>query len=206
MFCSKCGSVVADGTLFCAACGQPVAGAPSAPIGSAPVASQPATASARRPVVYAGFWLRFVAAIIDSLVLGIPFGALFFALMFSSLPALMRMQGQDPMMIIMTILPRLLLILLISLVASWLYWAGMESSEWQATLGKKALGLYVTDLEDRRATFGKTSGRFFAGRGIGSIPYLGGLYYLISCITAGFTERKQAVHDMIAGCLVLRKI
>ncbi|MDE3111233.1 MAG: RDD family protein, partial [Acidobacteriota bacterium] len=45
----------------------------------------------------------------------------------------------------------------------------------------------------------------WGGRGIGAVPYLGGLYFLISCIMAGFTERKQALHDMIANCLVLRK-
>jgi uncharacterized RDD family membrane protein YckC len=146
-----------------------------------------------------------VAAIIDSLILGIPFGAIFFALIASSLPALTRMQGEAPMVIAAMILPRLLLFALISLVGSWLYWAGMESSEWQATLGKKALGLYVTDMEGRRTTFGKTSGRFWGGRGIGAVPYLGALYFLISCIMAGFTERKQALHDMIANCLVLRK-
>jgi len=53
-------------------------------------------------------------------------------------------------------------------------------------------------------SFGKASGRFFAGRGLGMVPYLGGLYYLVDCIMAGFTEKKQALHDMIAGCLVQR--
>jgi uncharacterized RDD family membrane protein YckC len=111
---------------------------------------------------------------------------------------------QDPMVIVMTILPRIFFLLLLSLAASWLYWALMESSTWQATLGKKALGLYVTDLAGNRASFGKTSGRFFAGRGIGYVPSIGGLYYLIDCIMAGFTEKKQALHDIIAGCLVQR--
>lgn len=146
-----------------------------------------------------------VAAIIDYLIIGIPLGAIFFGLIASSIPAMMRMQGEPPMLLMMAILPRLIIIGVISLVGSWLYWAGMESTEWQATLGKKALGLYVTDMEGRRASFGKTSGRFWAGRGIGAVPYLGGLYFLISCIMAGLTERKQALHDMIASCLVLRK-
>ncbi|HEV3482814.1 MAG TPA: RDD family protein [Candidatus Acidoferrales bacterium] len=75
----------------------------------------------------------------------------------------------------------------------------MASDAWQ-----KALGLYVTDLTGARLTFGRASGRFFAGRGIAYVPSVGGLYFLIDCIMAGVTEKKQAVHDMIAGCLVQR--
>jgi uncharacterized RDD family membrane protein YckC len=179
--------------------------ATSAPAVAAPPLAQPAVASAvaAPAVLYAGFWLRVVAAIIDGFVLAIPSGLVFFLLMASALPFLMR--SSDPMTVMITILPRLLMLLVIYLAGSWLYWALMESSARQATLGKMALGLYVTDLAGNRATFGRTSGRFFAGRGISMVPYLGGLYFLISCIMAGFTEKKQALHDMIANCLVLRK-
>lgn len=206
MYCSRCGAAVADGVAFCSACGQSMGAAASTQtqVGVLPP-PQPQVA-AGMPVLYAGFWLRVVAAIIDYLIIGIPIGVIFFGLIASSLPSIMRMQqDQAPMVMMMAILPRLIIIGVISLVGGWLYWAGMESSEWQATLGKKALGLYVTDMEGRRATFGKTSGRFWAGRGIGAVPYLGGLYFLISCIMAGLTERKQALHDIIANCLVLRK-
>ena len=78
-------------------------------------------------------------------------------------------------------------------MASWLYWASMESSPWQATLGKKALGIEVTDFAGRRISFARASGRYF-----GKIIFIG-------FILAGFTERKQALHDMIAGCLVVRR-
>jgi uncharacterized RDD family membrane protein YckC len=203
MFCSKCGATIADGTIFCTSCGQLAAGPPSA---AATPPAQPAwqAAAAARPVTYAGFWLRFVAAFIDGIALGVPFVPIFFLLFADVFPSLMH--SQDPTELVMTVLPRVLLLLVIYLVGSWLYWALMESSAWQATLGKKALGLYVTDLAGNRATFAKTSGRFFAGRGLGSVPYIGGLYFFISCICAGFTEKKQALHDMMAGCLVLRKL
>jgi len=88
---------------------------------------------------------------------------------------------------------------LILFVLSWIYHAWMESSEYQATLGKMALGLTVTDLMDQRLTFGRASGRFFARIVSNLIPLE------IGYIMAGFTEKKQALHDMIAGCLVLRK-
>ena len=64
MFCSKCGANVPDNATFCSACGQPTGGLPVAPAGSVAVAARPS-------VQYAGFWLRFVAFIIDAIVLGV---------------------------------------------------------------------------------------------------------------------------------------
>ena len=88
------------------------------------------------------------------------------------------------------------LLLLVQLI-SWLYFAAFESSPWQATPGKKVLGLRVTDLEARRISFIRASGRYF-GKIISS------LLFGIGFLMAGFTEKKQALHDMLAGCLVLR--
>jgi uncharacterized RDD family membrane protein YckC len=205
MYCSKCGGTLADGASFCAACGQST-GATSAAQPQAGVLPPPQPPIvAATGVLYAGFWLRVVAAIIDGLIIGIPFAVICFLVFASAFPMLARIQGEPPMMIVATVLPRIIIIAIIYIVGTWLYWASMESSEWQATLGKKALGLYVTDMDGKRTTFGRTSGRFWAGRGIGFVPYLGALYFLISCIMAGFTEKKQALHDMIANCLVLRK-
>jgi len=218
MFCSKCGANVTEGSAFCPSCGMPVAGysvggqAPVAPTvpaagGYAPAAGgyPPGYAAARPTVTYAGFWLRFVAVIIDRLILSVVFVPLWFVMIASALPELMG-RPRSPFELVPLILPRLMFFVLIALVGTWLYWALMESSSWQATLGKKALGLSVTDLQGNRVSFGKASGRFFAGRGAGLFPYIGWLYYFISCICAGFTEKKQAIHDMIASCLVLRKV
>jgi uncharacterized RDD family membrane protein YckC len=205
MYCSKCGTTIADGAAFCGSCGQSTG---AVAVAQVPVAVQPPpppAAAAATGVLYAGFWLRVVAAIIDNLVLVIPVGFLYVFVFASAIPMLLRGGGGNPMAAMMLIGPRILLMIFAAIVVRWLYWATMESSEWQATLGKKALGLYVTDMEGRRTTFGRTSGRFFAGRGLGVVTPLGGLYYFISCIMVGFTEKKQALHDMIANCLVLRK-
>jgi uncharacterized RDD family membrane protein YckC len=88
--------------------------------------------------------------------------------------------------------------IVIGFVGGWLYFAYFESSEWQATLGKRALNLVVTDLQGHRISFGRASGRYF-GKLISGKLCLG-----IGYLLAGFTEKKQALHDMIASCLVLR--
>jgi uncharacterized RDD family membrane protein YckC len=84
-----------------------------------------------------------------------------------------------------------------SMVVNWIYEASLESSSYQATLGKMALGLKVTDLEGRRISFARATGRHFA-------KILSGMILLIGYIIAGFSTRKQALHDMIAGTLVVR--
>ena len=78
------------------------------------------------------------------------------------------------------------------LIIGWLYFAGMESSASAQSPGKIALGLTVTGMDGQRVTFGRASGRFFAKIITGLVP----LY--IGFIMAGFTEKKQALHDMIA--------
>src|ERR1700728_2980251 len=222
MFCSSCGKQTSDTSAFCGSCGRPVVGYS---VGGASTASAtPAYAGAGAgggsvavgavaqagAAAYAGFWLRFVASIIDGLVLGIPIAILVFLSIASMIPTFMhtaQSNPQDPraaMVFVAAILPRIFLLVVLAEIGGWLYWGLMESSTWQATLGKKALGLYVTDLSGNRPSFGRASGRYFAGRGISYVPSIGGLYFLVDCIVAGFTERKQALHDMIAGCLGLR--
>jgi uncharacterized RDD family membrane protein YckC len=73
----------------------------------------------------------------------------------------------------------------------------MTSSSKQGTLGKMVFRLRVTDLNGARISFARATGRFFA-------KILSGMILNIGYIMAGFTERKQALHDMIAGTLVVR--
>ena len=221
MFCGQCGAKAAEGSAFCSSCGQPIAGhSGQAPVGptvpesfsSAPSVYIPPPLPERAPgmqpaVAYAGFWLRAVAAIIDGIIVVIPTAPFAAAIFFSSFRNIQDLQTmQDPTALMETFAPKFAILLFVSVFLSWLYWGLCESSGWQATLGKKALGLVVTDMEGRRISFARASGRFFTGRGFGSIPYLGGLYFFIDCICVGFTARKQAIHDMIASCLVLRKL
>jgi uncharacterized RDD family membrane protein YckC len=219
VYCSKCGGLVEDGIAFCPACGQPAgvtpaAGAPAAlPASSYPGAGYPAVSQPVAPVVYAapgvqfaGFWLRVVAYIIDSIVMGLAFMAIFipFAVMTGLTAVLGNIHpGEDPDNIATalggTFFLGLFALISLSIVGGWLYHAKMESSSWQATLGKRVLNLRVTDLNGARVTFGRASGRYFAKIITGLIPF--GIGYML----AGLTERRQALHDMIASCLVLRE-
>ncbi|MGC4090180.1 MAG: RDD family protein [Polyangiaceae bacterium] len=81
--------------------------------------------------------------------------------------------------------------------ASWLYFAIMESSPRQATVGKLALGLAVTDENGRRIGFGRATGRYFA-------KIISSIILLIGFMMVGWTARKQGLHDLIAGTLVYK--
>jgi len=80
----------------------------------------------------------------------------------------------------------------------WCYFAAFESSPLRATPGKLAAGLYVTDTHGERLTFGRATGRYFA-------KILSALPLGVGFIMAGLTPKKQALHDLITECLVLRK-
>ena len=84
-----------------------------------------------------------------------------------------------------------------AILCGWLYFALMESSANQATLGKMAIGIKVTDMSGRRIGFGQATGRYFG-------KILSSMILLIGYIMAAFTEKKQALHDMLAGCLVVK--
>lgn len=128
---------------------------------------------------FAGFWLRFVAYIIDGLVLSVP-----------SLLIYQTIGGG-------IIQPNSLAQTLVAIIGV-SYFAFFESSEKQATLGKMALGIIVTDLQGERISFARAVGRYFS-------KIVSALILLIGFMMAGFTEKKQALHDMMAGTLVVRK-
>ncbi|HLE36474.1 MAG TPA: RDD family protein [Candidatus Acidoferrales bacterium] len=149
-------------------------------------------------VQYAGFWLRFLAYLIDSLVLSVPAVFLVFLMFVGMAGSLSQIERRNEVVPVLGSILFLILFYVLLFAGLWLYYAIMESSSWQATLGKKALNLQVTDLDGRRISFGRASGRFFG-------KLISGMILNIGYIMAGFTEKKQALHDMIAGCLVLRR-
>jgi uncharacterized RDD family membrane protein YckC len=139
--------------------------------------------------VYAGFWLRFAAYLIDTIILGlvfVPVGVVLELMQTASASS----QGLDLMPGING------LVNVGSILAGWLYSSLLESSSWQGTVGKKVVGLRVTDLDGNRISFGKATGRYFG-------KILSGMICLVGFIMAAFTEKRQALHDQLAGTLVL---
>ena len=211
MFCSRCGIRVEEGNRFCQACGQEVGAAVVTPSAAASAPPPPiaVSAGASAPTPYAGFWLRFAAALVDGLILGIPFWIVVGVLisMFGGLGLILHRIPQDthpvdPREVMALLAPFFMAFFLgwlVFFILQWLYFAILESSERQATFGKSMMSLRVTNSEGQRISFGHATGRFFAKIVSGMVPLA------IGYIMAGFTERKQALHDLIAGTLVLRK-
>lgn len=126
---------------------------------------------------YAGFWRRFFAFLIDdALISGFILVTLwraterlsFFAILWSLL------------------------------IFRWIYYAGMESSQKQGTIGKMVLGVIVTDLEGNRIDFGKATVRYFS-KILSQALFYGGYAMVL------VTEKKQGLHDKVANTLVLTK-
>ena len=197
-FCNKCGAQNSAGAQFCSRCGTALSPLPGAAAGSIPAASAPAAASAYPPppsaagIRYGGFWIRVVAAIIDAVIvraLAWPIGLLF------GLGGLAGTFGGFPHGAMGLHLLGGGAVAVVVVFGSWLYEAFMLSSEYQATLGKMIFGMKVTDLNGSRISFARATGRHFA-------KWLSGMILLIGYIMVGFTERKQGLHDMLAGTLV----
>ena len=195
LFCTKCGAPNAASAQFCSRCGAvtgPGGAVPATPVPAAAYPSATGYPTAQVGARYGGFWVRVVAAIVDGILIRIvvtPVGAIFGL---GGLAAgglghgglLLHLVGGG-------------VTLLLVIAGSWLYEALMESSSYQATLGKMIFGMKVTDLYGNRISFARATGRHFA-------KILSGMILGIGFIMAGVTERKQGLHDMLAGTLVRR--
>ncbi|MCB1573171.1 MAG: RDD family protein [Xanthomonadales bacterium] len=147
-------------------------------------------------IVHAGFWRRFAAYSLDSLILMIPFLIVFGLLAYLSFRAAMSGESPGGMILLFYFLAYVG-----AIVGSWLYFAKFESGANQATPGKRIMGIKVTNISGERITFGRATGRFFGKIVTGIIP-LG-----IGWMLAGWTGRKQALHDMMATtCVVFRGV
>jgi len=122
--------------------------------------------------VYAGFWVRFLALIIDAIIIAVATGIVTAATFGAGI--------------------------VISLCGPWLYEAFMLSSEWQATVGKRAMSIVVTGTDGGRISFARATGRHFA-------KYISAFILGIGFFMAAFTAKKQALHDMMAETVVTNR-
>jgi uncharacterized RDD family membrane protein YckC len=179
------------GAESCPACGEPLVDSAKENGNEKAAGNIPA----RKSIVYAGFWFRAAAYLLDTSTLGFVLGV-------TVLGPILRNNHvgssvQDAWKFYTGDSPQATALLLLIQLVSWLYFATFESSPWQATPGKKVLGLRVTDLEGKRLSFIRASGRYFG-------KLISWLLLGLGFVLAGFTEKKQALHDILASCLVLR--
>ena len=198
--CEKCGAEIPDGASYCSQCETPLSVAHIGPV-YVPQSAQPPEVIPAIPDLsrlpprpaFAGFWLRAVAYLFDTILISLVLGliASFYPATFIKFP--------DATAPSLTALPQLTPIAFaITMTATWFYYTIFEASVWQATPGKRVLRLYVADLNGQRPTFARAAGRNLA-------KIISSLTFLVGYLVAGFTERKQALHDILASCLVLRR-
>jgi uncharacterized RDD family membrane protein YckC len=188
MVCPDCGAEVSAGAAFCGFCGRTV---------GQPIA----------PVAYAGFWRRVAATVIDLVVLAPYVVALCGLTMTPVTPeeaaVFQRMRSgqatqRETLAVNMRITNQLGGAMFFTFLLGWPYFALMESSRAQGTMGKIILRIKVTDLGFKRVRFRKASARYWL-RPVSALPAQAGF------LVAAFSKRKQALHDMLAGCLVVRE-
>ncbi|MCC6349002.1 MAG: RDD family protein [Candidatus Eisenbacteria bacterium] len=190
MFCAQCGQWLSEGEAVCSRCGAPVHGGAAGV--SAPALPEPATAVHPPSVAHAadamipgGFWRRFASGIVDTLVLFFP-------------TAIVRvLSGMDAWGSGNPMDAALLRAGVINLLLYWLYCAVLESSRAQGTLGQQLLGLRVCDDRMRRISFLRATGRNWA-------QWLSGMTCGLGYLLNLWTRRRQTLHDLVAGCLVVR--
>ncbi len=173
---------------------------PAAPTAaSAPPAPPPLA----QTLVNAGFWKRVIAYLIDAIVLYLPNMLIDRALGGAAAQAALERTLTNAVGDVPNILaayqhyyevmwPGMLL----GALLAWLYFAACESSPWQATIGKLALGIRVTNLEGRRISFPRALGRYGA-------KLISFMVLFIGVLMVAWTPRKQGLHDLMAGTLVV---
>lgn len=147
--------------------------------------------------------MRLVAFIIDAIIIGVLQSFVFVPILgvlgisiFNSTPDM-----SDPDQVagmVATIAAAMGTVWILAMIIQILYFTFMESSKYQATVGKLALGLMVTDVNGAKLDFTKALVRNLC-------RIISNITMLIGYIIAGFTEKKQALHDIIAGTLVVKK-
>ena len=168
--------------------------------------SYAATMAPPTHLVYAGFWPRVAAHLLDNLIVSVPFVVIWFAVIASVIglgvfTQFARQNGAEPSQpsaaLVGSVILLYLTLVLGRVLVVWLYHAVLESGPHQSTWGKRAMGLKVTSFTGQRISFGHASGRYFS-------TLITNMTMGIGYLMVAFTDRKQALHDMIAGTLVVR--
>lgn len=186
MICPRCSHTQDDAAIYCASCGMFLGKGGAATPAVKTDQGQAATA-------YAGFLKRAGAWVIDAILVGIM-NLIVTGVVFG----FDRSTADGSNQFRFEFTAEMGAETLISLGIAWGYFALMESSPKQATLGKMALGIIVTDIREQRISFARATGRYFA-------KLLSWITALVGFFMAAWTPKKQGLHDIIAGTLVVNQ-
>jgi len=192
VFCTHCGQANPDGAKYCSSCGRALPPAPSLVVPSLPEEvtapsgiRQSGVATTPNASSFAGFWIRVAAHMLDGWVLT---GC---ALVGASAGAVLAGLSKHPLG------DGALIGWVLVGIGSLAYYPVLESSQRQATIGKRVVGLTVTDTEGQRISLGRAIGRLLG-------KLLNGFTFGIGWLMVGVTAQKRGLHDFVAGTLVLK--
>ena len=199
MFCPKCGKETDASGKFCQWCGADIASIPANPVATPEEEECPDIG------IYAGLGRRFVAFIVDIIiivlfdlvamtVLGLTRGIQNSYFYFVQHVPVEQLTTEGTMGSLLGSVIAAYGIILI--IIPWLFFAGFESSRSQATPGKLLMHIVVTDMTGNKPTFARVTLRHFA-------KFVSALIIFIGFLMIGLTQKRQGLHDRIAGCLVL---
>ena len=192
--CISCGNPALPDGKFCLFCGDVLTESPEKTSTIADPSNPKSEAATPEPPEYAGFWLRVWAGTID---VGIEVMA---ALLLSGLVyysmLLFTDQSYGLTHATASYVSGIAAIAFLS-VGAWLYSAFSESSEHRATIGKRIVGLQVVTASGDQLTFGQATVRHF-------MKFLSLFTAAVGFMMAGWTKRRQALHDMPSDCVVIR--
>ena len=143
---------------------------------------------------HGGFWLRLAAAIIDTIITQL--GLTIIGVIIGIFVGIFMGAAGSPMGDIEMVAGGIGYA--IGIIGQWLYFTIFEISGWMATPGKKILGLQVTHLNGQQIGFGRANGRYWG-------KIVSALILMIGFIMIAFTDKKQGLHDIMAGTLVIKK-
>jgi uncharacterized RDD family membrane protein YckC len=199
MFCPKCGKETDASGKFCQWCGSDIESVP------VKIVATPEEYPASAVGVYAGLGRRFIAFIIDVILIlligsviiaffeligGIRY-TYYLAVNHAPIGELTQAGTVDA-----ALGPIVASLGMLIIVIPWVYFAGFESSRSQATPGKVLMRAVVTDLDGNRVSFARATLRHFG-------KFISLLIIFIGFLMIGLTKKKQGLHDKIGGCLVL---
>lgn len=187
MFCNQCGQPYPDGASYCSSCGSALPPAPSVTVPPIPsqAPAQAGVGTTQNASSFAGFWIRVAAHMVDGWV--ISGCALVGALACAALARLSGHEFGDGFLIGWCV----------ASVGSLIYYPVLESSQRQGTIGKRLVGLIVTDTRGQRISLGRAIGRLLG-------KLLNGFTIGIGYLMVGLTAQKRGLHDFVAGTLVMK--